>query len=257
MKKSKFKHFMSLALVAIMAVSTMAMSMVSTSATSTKHEYKLEVTTGGSDATSIDIMSVIIHGTKGSTSSHNICNLANENGTKTKTFTDSVDVGEITSIEIENIGIDDWYPNHLKITGPSDTETIYGGRWISDNKTVTLKDTDNVIKLDITTGSDTGSGTDDKVNITLRDSQNHTASIIDATEIHPDSNAFEKGDFTSIYIYAPNNFGQVDSVSITLSSAGILTPGGDWKVECMTATHVSGNNTGFSKTLKTNTWIDG
>ena len=80
---------------------------------------------------------------------------------------------------------------------------------------------------------------------------------LDATEIHPAFNAFEKGDDTTLYIYAPDNFGKVDSINISLSSAGILTPGGDWKVENITATHVSGNNRGFSKTLMTDTWIDG
>ena len=255
--KKTLKHTLSLVLALMMVVSTMAVSMVSTSAASSNHEYKITVNTGGSNATSIDIMSVTVHGTKGSTDSHNICALAGKNGTNSRTFTDPVDVGEITSIEIENIGIDDWYPNYVVVTGPSDTEMIYGGRWISDNKKVTLKDTDNVIQLDIKTSSDFSSGTDDIVKITLYDYAKHSAVLLDATEIHPAFNAFEKGDDTTLYIYAPNNFGKVDSINISLSSAGILTPGGDWKVENITATHVSGNNRGFSKTLMTDTWIDG
>lgn len=254
--KKTLKHTLSLVLALMMVVSTMAISVVTTSAAS-KTTYTLSVNTGGSNATSIDIMEVTVLGTNGETDTHTMYCMATKEGTKTVTFEDAVDVGEITGIRIKNIGIDDWYPNYITISTPSDTETIYGGRWIADNKTVTLKDTDNVFKLEIKTGTETGAGTDDTVKITLKDANGRTATLLSADDIHTRTNAFEKGDCETIYMSAPDNFGQLKSISIVLSSAGILTPGGDWYIENIYAKQVSGTYEGYSGNYLTNTWIDG
>ncbi len=250
--KRNFKRILSLVIVLAMVVSTMAISVVSTSAAS-KTKYEIQVSTAGGDAMSIDIMDVTIIGSKGETSVHKIWGLASID----VSFEDAVDVGDIIGIKIKNNGIDDWYPTCFSVSSPSNLEIIYGGRWISDNETVTFKRTDNVFKLDIQTGNVSGAGTDDAMTIKLIDTKGVTSTLLDAADIHPETNAFEKGDKVSLYIYAPDNFGILKTIDIKLTPAGILTPKGDWYVDNIHVTQLSGANAGYEGDFLTKTWIQG
>ncbi len=250
------KRMISLVLIVTMMLSALSASTLCTSALIGENfEYKIEVSTPGSDAKSNDIMVVKIYGTKGYLKEH-MFTLGSKIGTATYTFKDYNDIGDIKYMTIENKnGIDGWYFNWIKLTTPSDSETFYGGRWLDNSNVVTFRPDDNVVKLEIQTGSETYAGTDADIHFRLIDTDGDEFLSDEASSVHIRANAFEKNDFSYMYVYIDSkDFGQIDDVVPELHSSGTLFS--DWYLDYIKATHVSGKYTGEYKYIIFSKWIE-
>ncbi len=243
MKNKYLKRIISLVLVLVMMVSTMAVSVVSTSATGNKVEYTIQASTGDGDCKSVDIMKIKINGEKGSTGWHDVAALCVIPGKTERSFKD-IDVGEITSISVKNAGIDSWYPKRFVVSSPSSNVTIYGGKWVHDMNEVVFSITDYVVYFTICTDSEIFSGTDADVYMTFYDVNGKVSEKFDLSSIHPQLNSFELGDVFRSYVSLPSNFGKLDKVMLSIEKVGkdgnLLNLGADWKVEFIDTLVVSG-----------------
>lgn len=253
------KKIVSLTLVVMMIVSTMAVSMVSTSAaTSTKCKYVINIQSGAKDGLSGDIIQLKLDGTKGSTDWFNAPAVAlGRNGQQQITHKD---IGEIKSISAKNIGVNGWYPEVFKIkkmVGGStvETTTIYGGKWVDDNKETTFNKNANVYEVFIKTSNKFGAGTNSDVCVTLHGENKVKSERINASSLSSATDAFERGDETTLYIAVPDNFGKLTKAEFGLQVDGMYLVAGcallfgiadifnsDWRLESTTIKKVSGDS---------------
>lgn len=256
------KRIITLMLIVVMSVSTMAIAIVPTSAVTEKVTYSFDIYTAAGEGLSSDEISFIIYGDSGYSKPHNVGCVGNSRHS-TASFSD-IDIDNITGIIVECKSSDDWYPEYIKVTKNNDnnktTTTFYGGRFINPSDTLTIDD--EVYKIEINTASKIGAGTDGHIHITLADINNNLSNPLCANKIHPAKDAFEKGDKVTLYMYA-NKLGILQRIifdnyvheNFFLSPFTHLTRG--WDLEKVTVTKVSGNNNfnqTFSKTV--NTTID-
>lgn len=135
-------------------------------------------------------------------------------------------VGEITEIQlrndIDNGSSDRWFGEKVVVetvyTG--NTITVYGGRWIKNKDVVTLKPTDNIYQLTINTGNDKNAGTDANISVYLQDGSGHKSENINLSDIHHESDAFEKNDRATFLIYVPDDFEECTNVLISSDNTG-------------------------------------
>lgn len=219
-----------------------------------KDQYTITTVTSGSDGVTDKGISVKVHGKDGETDWMKCSNLGDSKGEETLTVTGSY-VGEIEYIEVKiNSGSNSWYPEKITVKSQigNDEVTFYGGKWINENETYTLTESDNVIEVTIKTGDLDNSGTDCGVRINLVDSNGVESGWINLSEIHPDKNAFEKGDKSTFYISVPSNFGKVQYVELkTISNS---TAASDWYIDDITVTQVQGTNKGDTFTVNCDQW---
>lgn len=218
--------------------------------------YTITTCTAGSSGVTDDKLSFVLYGNKGSTNGTiKSGKCGNEKGEYTFTCNMGYIGTELTAIEIEIEGDDGWYPEYINVKSENGkiNRTLYGGRWLDNNETITLKATDNVFKVDIKTANVDNAGTDADVYVQLVDENGETTAKINASDVHPKSNAFEKGDNMSLYIYAPQKFGKLEYINI--NSDANDTAAANWKIESLGATKMSGNNdVGDSFSITVNQW---
>lgn len=258
MKNKFMKRTLSLVLVLMMVLSVSAVSFMSVSAASNENvKYEFEFYTAGSLGTTNGDIVIKVNGTNGSTSNHNVGMVGDTQKKQTASFTD-VNVGEIESVTAYVISAldDGWYPNYIKVSTPTDSATIYGGRWIDDGEKVTMKETDNVLKLTVNTGDVRYAGTDGDVLVYFYDTNGTYSGKTNLSSIHPKTNAFERDDCATFYIYVPGNFSTVSKMRIYVNARGVYCFGADWKLEDVSIEHVSGANTGVTYSKTINQWIE-
>lgn len=258
MKNKMMKRTLSLVLAVMTVLSVMVVSVGTASAATGDVNYNLEFKTAGSQGTTNGDIVITVHGTAGSTSAHNVGEVGDSQKLQTASFTD-VNVGEITGVTVDVIsGINDgWYPEYINVSTPTDTETIYGGRWVDDDKKVTMNVTDTVLKVQVVTGDVTYAGTNGDVKIRFKDTNNkQTTTFANLSSIHPDSDAFERKDDSTFYVYAGSDFGAVKSIEILSGGDGIFGFGADWYLYSITITNVSGFSQGASCTKVIDQWLE-
>ena len=241
--RRNLKRIVSIVLVAVMVLSTMAIATVSAFAESMKATYTVEVSTSGSDGCTADMiyLEVIgeINGEEYSTDYH-YCAHFGYHKTDRITFSDD-NIGSLQGVTVKKAGVNGWYPNYFRVTktvaGKSETVTVYGGKWVENTEPVTFSKDDNVYKVDMKTSNEKGAGTDSNVYFSLIDKKDKETTSLNASSIHPSSNAFEKGDFASFYVSVPDYFGKMDKIRVEL---GAWTAGAPWKLEYFNVTKVSG-----------------
>lgn len=256
MKCKNSKTIISLVLLVVMLMSALPMSLISTSAAwFDPYEYKFEVSTPGSNARSNDTMFIKLYGTNGYVYHHFSLIGAETVGT-TFTFKGAKDIGNLLYMTIENQhGYDDWYFDWIKVTSPSDSEIFYGGRWVQHAVPLTFRPDDNVIKLEVKTGTETYAGTDADVYFRLIDTKGNEYLTDEASSVHPSANAFEKNDGMFMYVYVDSpQFGIVDDIIPELYANGTLFS--DWYLDYVQATYVSGKYEGLYKLIIFDEWIE-
>lgn len=222
-----------------------------------KDSFTVTTSTAGSDGVTDNNISFKLYGKVDGkeVSTNGITKKCGEDkGEYTFSFSDTFIGSEITKIEIEIDGDDGWYPEYVKVTSDCGgiEQTLYGGRWLDNSGTITLKPTDNVFKIGITTSNDTNAGTDAAVYVQLVDQNGITSDKINASDVHPESNAFEKGDSMSLYMYAPDKFGKLQYIQINSDANG--TAAANWKIEKLDAAQMSGGNKDDNFSITVNQW---
>ena len=219
-----------------------------------KDQYTITTVTSGSNGVTDKGISIKVYGKDGETDWMNCSSLGDSNGEESVTVVGSY-VGEIECIEVKiNSGSNSWYPEKITVNSKigGDEVTFYGGRWMSENQTYTLKEDDNVIEVTIKTGDLDNSGTDCTVKVNLVDTEGNESGWLDLSDIHPDKNAFEKGDESTFYIYVPSDFGKVQYVELKTESNS--SPGPGWYIDNITVTQVQGKNKGDTFTVNPDQW---
>lgn len=272
MKNKSFARLISLVLILVMIVSTMAVSAFSVSA-ATKDDafalelvvnYTLDFCTAGTDGESSDEIMIKINGKIGGKDASTEWQSVGKVG---KDRTASVSFlgkhfNEIESITVKNNGKDGWYPEYINLKTDINREnsglTFYGGRWVDDGNEVTLALTDKVLKLNVVTSGDNYSGTDADVIVKLYGENNTSTGNINLSDIHPKFDAFERKDNAIFYFAVPENFGTLKKASFTLKliapEGNIFTTGSDWRLGSLDFTF---NDDEFSNKKDVNKWLSG
>ncbi len=252
MKHKTLRKNISLFLAMLTIIS--AISIYTAAAADEIYNYNVTVNTAGSSGPSDNKLSFKFYGENNQESDW-ITNTCGKNkGESTFSF-QSKNLGEsIAKIDIKVNGTDGWFPESIKVTCTNNNmnSTLYGGRWIDDNATVTLKPTDNVFKITIKTSSDHLSGTDSDIHLELVDKNGKKQSFKNLHDIHPKSDAFEEGDKMSAFIACSDTFSKIQYVYLTLHEVG-TNP--DWKIESVTAEQVSGSFKDDKFSVKLDMWL--
>ncbi len=217
--------------------------------------YTITTCTAGSSGVTDDKLSFVLYGNKGSTNGTiKSGKCGNEKGEYTFTCNMGYIGTELTAIEIEIEGDDGWYPEYINVKSENGkiNRTLYGGRWLDNNETITLEPTDNVFRIDIKTSNDDKAGTDADVYVQLVDEKGKTSNWLNVSDIHPKSNAFEKNDKVSVYGHAPDGFEKLEYINVKTETNG--TASADWKIESIGAEQVSGKNKGDKFSITVNQW---
>ncbi len=254
MKNKFLKRTLSLILSILMITSVTSILVVNAEMVAASNEsvnYTIEVSTAGSNGCTDDTVDIKLNGSKGSTgwikSSH-----CDKYGTHTLT-SKGIDIGELNSVTLKVEDNDRWYPNYIKVK--SDTgidKTIYCGNWVGEDEVTFSKD-ETVVKFDIKTGDINGAGTDNTNVIQFVDTNGKKSTRINMSDIHPDKDAFERGDLSSFYINCGKDFTKVQYTNIYSS---VYAPGGHpWYIDWFTVTQVQGDNVNDSYTIDADQWI--
>ena len=209
-------------------------------------EYTITVSTKGSNAVTNDGIWINVIGTNGMESGWmKASDLGNDRGETKQTLIGN-SVGEIKEIRVKTVSGNHWYPNKVTVSTKysGDSFTVYGGRWIGTTEQ-TLSPTDNVYRVTITTSSDSNAGTDANITLFLQDDNGTVTETIDLSDIHYESNAFEKGDVEDFFIYAPKDFGECRHAFLRSDHSG-SAPG--WKVQKINISKVQNGTDGYSIT---------
>lgn len=162
-------------------------------------------------------------------------------------------VGNIEKIEVKSNSSNHWFPGAITVKSKfgGETLTVYGGRWIGENSII-LKPTDKIYKVTVQTGTESNAGTDSEIYLKLASKNGTKTSEYQLDDIHPKSNAFEKGDNASFWIYAPDNFDECTNVYLKSNHSGTAA---GWKVDYITVENVQGGN-GDKFTNSTGYWYE-
>ncbi len=217
--------------------------------------YTITTVTAGTDGVTNDGISIKIYGSHDTTDWIKLSSLGDSKGTESATAS-SVFVGKIDYIDVKiNSSSNSWFPEKLTIKSDlgKDEAIFYGGRWIHEKKEYRFYKTDSVFKINIKTGSIDNSGTDYDVNARLVDSNGRTTDWINLSDIHPDSDAFEKGDDSTFYIYTTSSLGKCQYIELESTSLFPLSAS-DWFIDEITVTQVQGAHKGDSFTVNPDQW---
>lgn len=215
-------------------------------------EYTVTVSTRGSNGVTNDGIWINVIGTNGSESGWmKGYDLGNSRGETKQTLIGN-SVGKIKEIRVKTVSDNHWYPDSISLSTKysGDSVTVYGGRWIGASEQ-TLSISDNVYRVTVNTSNSTNAGTDANITLFLQDDNGTTTSTVDLSDIHYKSNAFEKGDVDSFYIYAPGDFGECRHAFLTSDHSG-AAPG--WNVEKIQIEKVQNGSDGYSVTM--NYWYE-
>ncbi len=254
--KRTFKKIVSLALVVVMIVSTMAISVISTSALSFPKKYTVYIRTAGNQGRSLDTFKFKINSIF--TSEEIKITMFGRDYIRTE-FERDLDMGMLQTIEIEHCsGCDDLYINYIDVIEPNGkTTSFYGGRWISD-EVVTLQAhdfnrTDNVYKLSVNTSDVKNAGTDADVILFPKNSSGKVIDEINLTNLSASGNSFERNTTEEFYVYLPE---KLNDVSVKIKTFGIFVIGCSWHLNNIEVEQVSGIGSGTKTTFEFNDWIE-
>lgn len=255
MKNKRFTKTISLIMAMLMTLS--AIGITSVFAANETDIYTITASTAGSNGTTKNDLSFKLYGTNGTSTDWVTKACGKNKGTSSFTFESNYIGTEIEKVEVKISGTDGWFPDYVKVTsqkGKIDT-TLYGGRWLDNEGTITLKPTDNVFKITIKTADVYLAGTDCDVHMALIDENGKKVTFNNLHDIHPKFNAFERNDSMSAYIACPDNFGKLQYVELWTSLCTGADTTAKWMIERVTAEQVSGANTGDSFSVKIDMWL--
>ena len=261
MKKSTFVCAVAMVVLVVMSVASMTISSAESFPISltngTQKLYNVRVLSAEKSGSTDDDILIKIHGTKGSTDFVNVGDIGDssslifqhEAGWENESF-NAFDVDKITAITVKIDGNDAWYPECIQIKSNGINTIFYCAKWVTEGNEVTFSNSDNVFKLHITTCNDLFSGTDADVFAKLYDVNGNASDKINLSEIYPDTNAFEVNDVADLYVSVPDNFGRLNKIEFSLGE------GDDYKLFKVTATKMSGTDTGVEYTKIVDKWIE-
>ena len=221
-------------------------------------EYRLRVNTAGKNGSSICVIKAQLVGDKGTTDWIEIGKVGNVRSQDPKLMIfvmfETKNVGRVEAINLDVIGSDDWYVNFIQLNYNGVEQYFYGGRWVRSGQPVTLKETDNVYKIKIDTSSSKKSGTDQTVYVTLTSKDKLVSTTQDLSTLHPEINAFEKGDSAEFYVYLPaDHLGVID---VTLDDSWAFMAAASWKVDTITIEQMSQYGEALCHEVVCDTWVD-
>ena len=215
--------------------------------------YKISAYTKGSNGVTSDGIYIKINGDDGSTDWMRASECGNDKGDWSGSV-QGISVGKITSVSVKTAASNSWYPGKITVTGAFSGEsiTVYGGRWIGTSEKVLSPD-DNVYEITINTADVANAGTDSNIKLYLQDADETKTTEQNLSDIHQKSNAFEKGDTDTFWIYAPDDFGE--AVHTFISSDHTQAAAG-WKLDSFTVKKVSGKTKDSGYTFYSGQWFE-
>ncbi len=215
--------------------------------------YSVYTYTKGSNGVTTDGVYFKLYGEKGTTDWILASNTGNSKGAHTDTIK-GTGVGKINYIEVKTKSSNHWYPSEITITGKynGDTITVYGGRWIGNSGTA-LYTTDNIYKVTVNTGTGDNSGTDSDISLYLEDNDGTKTENIELSDIHQDSNAFEKGDTDTFLFYAPKDFGECNYAFFNSDHSGAAA---GWNLDSFTVEKIQGAEKDSGFTFYSGQWFE-
>ncbi len=252
MIKKGTKKFLSLLLVVVMIVSTMAIAVVNVSAQETvTYTIKSDILFGKCYCE--DQIHIKIVGAKGEqTFSGNFGSTNFVSETYTKYTFKGADVGEIKYIQVKTDSIlSSWFFKSIEISTPSDTKKFYGGRWVEDDY-VTFNTSDFVYSFKVKTGNVTYAGTDADVFLHTYNSSGNLIEKINLTKLSGVINSFEKNTEETFYVYLPQ---KISKIGFSIKTYGFFLIGCDWYLDNVEVKQLSGNGAGYSSTIEYDKWI--
>lgn len=242
----KIKRIVSVMLIAVMVVSTIAVAAVPTSAAETKVKYTIETSTPSHLARTGDIIKFRINGKNKSTGFHSLGSIGFY-GSGSESFED-IDV-DVQSITVFNVGCNGWFPDSItvkkEVNGKTETTKFWVGRWIDDGEKITVSKSDKIFKVTVETSNDLFAGTDINIGLTLYDKEGNSSYDFDLTEIHSATNAFERGDVETFYLYAGDNFGELNKCCFfNIYELHVVSLWDEWKLHKISVEQISGDGAG-------------
>ena len=220
-------------------------------------EYRLWINTAGRYGASTCTISVQLTGDKGTTDWINIGKVGNtftqDPNLMIYTMFEAKNVGRVSEINLKVNGSDDWYVNQIQINYNGIEQHFYGGRWVREGNIVTLKESDNVYRIELQTSSSKNSGTDQDVTVTLKSKDGKTTVSQNLTKIHPANNAFERGDCVEFYVYLDAD--ELGEVEIRLGDSWLYMAAASWKLEKITIEQMNTGGEGVYYEDTRNEWI--
>ena len=216
--------------------------------------YVISAFTHGSSGVTKSGVKFKLHGTRGSSSWITASSCGKSKGDWSESFIIN-SVGIITSVEVKTISDNTWFPGDITVSAKygGETLTVYGGRWIGTTAK-TLSPSDAVYKVIIYTGSDTYSGTNSDIFLKLKDANGKETEEYQLDDIHYNTDAFERDDRGTFYIYAPSEFGECVGAYLRSDNSGVSP---DWKMEQISIQRVSGENKDTDKyTVSAGFWFN-
>ncbi len=219
----------------------------------TRDVYTLTADTKGSNGVTKDGVRMNIKGGGKETGWINFSNVGNDKGT-TSQSANGMYYGGLDSVTFKTNADNSWYPGKItiKLKYNKTEYVLYGGRWIGSGGK-SLSPDDNVYELTVKTSGAANAGTDADIFVKLQDGDGTQTSEIELSDIHNDSNAFEKGDSDTFPIYAPSDFNECCHILLESNHANASA---GWKVENLTVIKVQGkgNDSGYS--ITPNYWYE-
>lgn len=216
--------------------------------------YTITAYTKGSNGVTTDGVYFKFNGDNGSTGWILASEIGNDKGSCTQTVK-GVSVGNITSVEVKTNSSNHWWPGKIDIVSEynGSSITVYGGRWIGNSGTVLSPD-DNIYKVTVNTGTAANSGTDAAIYLQLQDADSTVTSNVHLSDIHQDSNAFEKGDTDVFWIYAPDDFGECTHAKFYSDNSNASS---GWLLDSFTIEKVQGSDKDNDKfTVYSGQWFE-
>ena len=215
--------------------------------------YTIETYTAGTNGVTTEGISFKANGDSEDSGWINASSCGNEKGTWNGSF-NGKGIKNMESLSVKTNSSNHWWPGKITVKQQfSGNEiTVYGGRWIGNTEKV-LKLADVVYELNVKTGNENNSGTDANIKVYLRDENKLVTNTVDLSDIHWDSNAFEKGDDSTFWIYAPDKFSECRQVYF---SSDYANSAAGWLLKSFSVKKVSGPNTDGGYSFTADQWFE-
>ncbi len=252
MIKKGTKKILSLLLVVVMIVSTMAIAVVNVSAKETvNYTIKSDLLFG--KCFCFDEIYIKVVGEKGEQTFNGYFGSTKYvSETYTKYTFEGADVGKIKYIQVKTDSIlSSWFFKSIEISTPSDTKKFYGGRWVEDDY-VTFNTSDIVYSVKVKTGNVDYAGTDADVFFHAYNSNGKLIDKYNITKLSGYTNSFEKNSEETFYLYFPE---KIKKIGFSIKTYGIFLIGCDWYLDNVEIKQLSGDGAGYSYTVEFDQWI--
>ena len=236
--------------------------MISASAATDQITYTIDCTTISRNRSTADIFVKIVGKDGRATGWHNVGEIGKKSAGHAS-ITD-VNVGQIVYVELyHNLkGLQyNWAPTTFTVKTNDQSVTIYNSKILSSdgspddpNSIERLSIYNSSFKLDIKTHSDLCAGTDADVWMKIR-SKNGCEMEVNLSDNHPASNAFEIGDYSTIYFNTYIPFDEIVYVSFRIDEGTWGKIASDWYLDYFTLTKMAGMGAGSIFTEAPYDWV--